>query len=59
MPADNSYPADWDTPAVRTKTPVPLDKAIEAVSLAVDSYVAALSPAEFSDLVARTRPGGR
>ena len=46
------YPASW--PGARTQPAAPATPA-EAVALAVDSYVAALSEDEFTAMVARTR----
>ncbi|WP_156660729.1 hypothetical protein [Mycobacterium sp. 852002-10029_SCH5224772] len=48
-PPDDAYPAAWTPPHVRE---------MQAVSQAVEQYIAALPADEFNDLVARTRPGG-
>ena len=46
------YPSNW--PGARSQPATPATPS-GAVALAVDSYVAALSQAEFDQLVARTR----
>jgi hypothetical protein len=47
------YPASW-TPRGTPQAASPAAP-IEAIMLAVDSYIAALSPQEFDQLVSRTR----
>ena len=52
MTVDDSYPSAWTPREARShQAPAPS----EAVALAIDSYIAALSPEEFNQLVARTR----
>jgi hypothetical protein len=52
--SDDSYPSNW--PGARTQAAAPAAP-IEAVMLALDSFVASLSVEEFDALVARTRGG--
>ena len=48
------YPSGW-----RPKNAPPPDEPpnVEAIALAIDAYISALSPEEFSALVARVRNG--
>jgi len=46
------YPSNW--PGARNQPAAPATPT-EALQLAIDSFVSALSPAEFAQLVARTR----
>jgi hypothetical protein len=46
------YPANW--PGARSQAAAPAAPA-EAVALAIDSYISALTPDEFDQLVQRTR----
>jgi hypothetical protein len=46
------YPASW--PGARNQPAAPATST-EAIMLAIDSFISALSPAEFDQLVARTR----
>ena len=54
MTTDDSYPSSWTARHLQRQT-VPSADVIEAVLLAVDSYISALSSEEFNRLVARTR----
>ena len=51
---DDSYPSSW-TPRRAASQIAPSAEPSEAVALAVDSYVAALSNDDFAALIARTR----
>jgi hypothetical protein len=56
-PDPTAYPSSWrPAGAPPPDAPDPAANA-EAVALAVDAYIAALSPTEFDQLVARTRNG--
>jgi hypothetical protein len=46
------YPSNW--PGARNQTTAPATPT-EAIMLAIDSFISALSPEEFDQLVARTR----
>ena len=50
---DDSYPSAW-TPREARQPAAPAAPA-EAIMLAIDSFIAALSPEEFDQLVSRTR----
>lgn len=54
---DTSYPANWDTPGTtgKQRPAEPTMAPVEAVALAIDSFIAALDDDEFNALVARTR----
>ena len=49
---DDSYPANW--PGARNQPAAPTTP-IEAIQLAFDAYIAALSQSEFDQLVNRAR----
>ena len=51
-PTDDAYPSNW--PGARNQPAAPATP-VEAVMLAIDSFVSALTPEEFTQLVARTR----
>jgi hypothetical protein len=53
-PVDDSYPSAW-TPRHMQRQTGPSADTIEAILLAVDSYVSALPESEFRLLVERTR----
>lgn len=50
---DDSYPSAW-TPRGAPQAAPPAAPA-EAVAMAIDAYVAALTPEEFAEMVRRTR----
>src|SRR5262245_39328452 len=49
---DDSYPSTW--PGARPQPAAPAAPT-EAIQLAIDAYIAALSPQEFTEMVSRTR----
>lgn len=51
-----AYPSQWRPPG---SPPPDVPPNTEAVALAVDAYVAALTPEEFDALVMRTRNGAQ
>ena len=51
---DDSYPASW-IPRGLQRQAGPSVEAIEALMLAIDTFIAALPESEFRALVARTR----
>ena len=55
-PGPTDYPSAW-RPAGAPPPDTPVN--VEALALAVDAYIAALSPEEFDALVVRTRNGGQ
>ena len=55
-PGPTAYPSNWRPAGAPPPDPTPN---FEALALAVDAYIAALTPEEFDALVARTRNGGQ
>ncbi|WP_333894511.1 hypothetical protein [Mycolicibacterium gadium] len=56
-PSDDSYPSSWRPRGAPEQAP---ETPSVALTLAIESYVAALTDAQLQDLLARTRPeGGR
>jgi hypothetical protein len=49
---DDAYPSNW--PGARNQPAAPTAPA-EAIALAIDAFISALSPEEFDQLVVRTR----
>lgn len=54
MTTPTAYPQGWRP---KGAPPPEVEPSVEALQLAVDAFVAALSPGEFDALVARTRNG--
>jgi hypothetical protein len=55
QPPDDSYPSSWRPRGAPEQKP---ESPAAAIAFAVESYIAALSDAEVTDLLARTRPRG-
>jgi len=51
MTGPDDYPEAWKPREMRRSTPAPA----EAIALAIDAFIAALSPEELQELILRTR----